>query len=50
MGWKDRLARVVARLFVTAPDHPGSGGVTGETETDDPPEEPADGSDREDAR
>jgi hypothetical protein len=26
----DRVASVVSRVFVTAPDHPGRGGMTGE--------------------
>ncbi|MFB6298628.1 MAG: hypothetical protein ABEH56_08930 [Salinirussus sp.] len=35
MGLLDRVADLVARLFVTAPDHPGQGGLTGDTDREE---------------
>lgn len=35
----DRVAAVASSVLVTAPDHPGSGGITGD---DDPPSDEGD--------
>jgi hypothetical protein len=37
VSWKDRLADVAARLFVTAPDHPERGGFA-DTDDEEQPE------------
>lgn len=45
----DRAATALSSLFVTAPDHPGSGGVTGaDSPADDQADERSDDTDERD--
>jgi len=49
MGLLDRVADLVAKLFVAAPDHPGRGGMTGEDSAGDRSDDEESGAETDDA-